>query len=94
MSRWPRLPRNEVDEIYVGDEFDNETALRRVGERWLLPELENLPADAQMVDALLAAITRRRQQLASGRPVVRDNASGWRVTTIEDGRLLGDGEVL
>lgn len=46
-----------VDEIYVGDEFDNETVLTKVGERWSLPELENLPADGAMVDKLLQAMT-------------------------------------
>ena len=49
--------RNRVTELYVGDEFDNETVLKKVGDRWLLPELEGLPADAAMVDKLLDAIT-------------------------------------
>jgi hypothetical protein len=49
--------RERVDAIYVGDEFDNETVLSRVGERWTLPELGNLPADGAMVDKLLEAIT-------------------------------------
>lgn len=45
-----------VDEIHVGDEYDNETVLQRIGQRWLLPELERLPADTAMVDQLLAAL--------------------------------------
>jgi hypothetical protein len=49
--------RDRIDGIYVGDEFDNETVLAKVGERWFLPELENLPADGAMVDKLLQAIT-------------------------------------
>jgi len=49
--------RYRVTELYVGDEFDNETALKKVGERWFLPELEGLPADTLMVDKLLDAIT-------------------------------------
>ena len=49
--------RDRITELYVGDEFDNETALKKVGERWFLPELEGLPADTQMVDKLLDAIT-------------------------------------
>lgn len=49
--------RNRVTGLYVGDEFDNETVLEKVGERWLLPELEGLPADTAMVDKLLDAIT-------------------------------------
>ena len=47
---------DRVTELYVGDEFDNETALRKIGERWFLPELEDLPADTVMVDTLLDAI--------------------------------------
>lgn len=50
------LLRERVDVIYVGDEFDNETVLARAGERWILPELEDLPADSAMVDKLLEAI--------------------------------------
>jgi len=50
------FPRERVDMIYVGDEFDNETVLSRAGERWILPELEDLPADGAMVDKLLEAI--------------------------------------
>ena len=47
--------RDLVDEIFVGDEYDNETALLKAGDRWLLPELENLPADTAMVNRLLSA---------------------------------------
>ncbi len=50
------VERERVDEIYVGDEFDNETVLRKVGGRWSLPELENLPADTAKVEKLLDAI--------------------------------------
>jgi hypothetical protein len=50
------FPRDDVDEIYVGDAYDNETVLRRNGERWFLPELANLPADSQMVAKLLHAL--------------------------------------
>ncbi len=54
----PMLPftLDRVDTIVVGDEFDNETALAKVGDHWLLPELENLPADVAMVDKLLTAL--------------------------------------
>lgn len=48
--------RESISRIYVGDEFDNETVLLRLGERWSLPELGNLPADAAMVDRLLDAL--------------------------------------
>lgn len=58
----PMLPveRASISEILVGDEFDNETTLLKVGERWSLPELENLPADTDMVERLLDAITADR----------------------------------
>ena len=46
-----------IDEIFVGDEYDNETLLKKVGDRWLLPELEDLPADTAMIDRLLDALT-------------------------------------
>ena len=55
----PMLPFDvaRVDTIVVGDEFDNETVLSKVGDRWLLPELENLPADVAMVNTLLEALS-------------------------------------
>lgn len=54
----PLLPfaLDRVDTIYVGDEFDNETMLSKIGDRWVLPELENLPADGAMVEKLLDAV--------------------------------------
>ena len=54
----PMLPfdLDNIDTIYIGDEFDNETVLTRVGERWSLPELEHLPADSEMVETLLSAL--------------------------------------
>ena len=80
---WPRLtgPAQEaleplaafasasIDEIYVGDEYDNETMLRKTGDRWTLPELENLLAaitssdtDWPIADSTAA---RQRFQVAS-----------------------------
>jgi len=46
-----------VDRLLVVDEYDNETELLRAQDRWLLPALENLPADGGRVAALLAALT-------------------------------------
>jgi len=46
-----------VDRLLVVDEFDNETELLRVQNRWLMPGLENLPADGARVSRLLAALT-------------------------------------
>jgi len=55
----PLLPfaASGVDTIVVGDEFDNETVLAKAGDRWLLPELKNLPADVSMVNKLLEALS-------------------------------------
>lgn len=50
------LPLERVDVIHIGDEFDNETVLSRAGDHWILPELDNLPADGAMVSKLLEAI--------------------------------------
>lgn len=46
-----------IDEIHIGDEYDNEAVLKKNGDRWLLPELENLPADPHKVDLFLERIT-------------------------------------
>jgi hypothetical protein len=58
-SREPMLAfgPDAVNEIYIGDEYDNETVVRRAGDRWVLPELEQLPADSARIEALLAGIT-------------------------------------
>ncbi len=45
-----------IDEIRVSDQFDNAVLLQRVGEQWLLPELDGLPAAAERVEALLGAL--------------------------------------
>ena len=46
-----------IDELRIGDEFDNEAILVKSGQQWLLPDLENLPADPAKVDTLLQSIT-------------------------------------
>jgi len=46
-----------IDQIRIEDEYNNETLLAKAGERWLLPELEGLPADPAKVAELLASIT-------------------------------------
>jgi Domain of unknown function (DUF4340) len=51
----PFEPAN-IDRISIGDEYDNETLLRRSGDRWILPELENLPADTDKINHLLDSI--------------------------------------
>jgi hypothetical protein len=51
------FPVNAIDELRIGDEFDNDAVLIRSGKHWLLPDLENLPANATKVDALLQNLT-------------------------------------
>jgi len=86
----------QIDEIYVGDEFDNETVLARAGEHWLLPELEQLPADRTRVDKLLAALATGEQSwpvadsiAARQRFRVADYRYRRRITLLHDGDVLG-----
>lgn len=51
------FPVNAIDELRIGDEFDNEVVLVRSGTQWLLPDLENLPANTTKVSALLQTLT-------------------------------------
>jgi hypothetical protein len=53
----PPLPITAIDELHISDEFDNEAILIRAGQQWLLPDRENLPADARKIDALLQDLT-------------------------------------
>lgn len=46
-----------VEEIQVSDLQGNKTLLRRKGDHWLLPELDNLPANANKVQQVLRALT-------------------------------------
>ena len=46
-----------IDELTIGDAFDNETVLTKSGKQWLIPGLGNLPADAAKVKALLKGLT-------------------------------------
>ena len=87
---------DQVDEIHIGDEQDNEVVLVHAGGRWLLPELEDLPADASKVRDLLhglapstpgwpvagTAVARQRFQVA-------DYHYQRRIILIGEGQLLG-----
>jgi hypothetical protein len=48
---------DEIDEIRIGDDFDNEVVLIRSSEQWLLPDLGDLPADSVKVRSLLQRIS-------------------------------------
>ena len=67
-------PPDKVDEIHIGDQYDNEVVLRRVEERWLLPGLNNLPADGALVDTLLSGLL----GADPGWPVAESAAAGQR----------------
>lgn len=42
-----------IDQLIIGDEYDNEVVLTRSGERWIIPGLHGLPADSARIEALL-----------------------------------------
>ena len=60
-----RLDTAAIDEIHIEDDRGNETRLKRVENSWLLPELDNLPADEEKTEALLQVIS----STAHGGPV-------------------------
>ncbi len=47
----------QIDEVYIADRRDNEAVLLREGEGWVLPGLEQLPADRGRVAAMLRALS-------------------------------------
>lgn len=84
-----------VDEIRIGDEFDNEVALIRSGEQWLLSYLEGLPADRTRVEQLLQAMSGdssdwpvAHSSAARQRFQVADYYYQRRVTLLEKGKSL------
>ena len=68
-----------VDELRVGDEYDNEALIKRVGESWLLPELEGLPANKAMVEKLLERLVNQD----SGWPIAQSNVARQRFQVSE-----------
>ena len=68
------FPVDKIDELRIGDEFDNEAILVKTGKQWLLPDLENLPADPTKVESLLQSITGQ----AENWPIARSPASRQR----------------
>jgi Domain of unknown function (DUF4340) len=87
---------NSIDEVHIGDEFDNEVVLVRSGKQWLLPELENLPADPAKVDTLLQSIIHQtgswpiaRSPASHQRFQVADYYYQKRLTLLSQGERLG-----
>lgn len=85
-----------IDELHIGDEFDNEAVLVRSGKQWLLPELENLPADKDKVTTLLRSITKQavsfpiaRSSAARQRFQVADYYYQRRLSLLADGEKIG-----
>jgi hypothetical protein len=52
---------DSIDEIRIGDDYDNETVLVKTGGQWLLGNLEGLPADPDKVGALLTQLGDKTQ---------------------------------
>ncbi len=63
-----------IDELRIGDEFDNEAILVRSDKQWLLPDLDNVPADTTKVDAMLQGISGQ----AGSWPIARTPAARQR----------------
>ena len=84
-----------IDEIRVGDEYDNETTLTKVAGHWLLADLENLPAAPDKIANLLDSITMQD----SGWPIAQSVAARQRLQVANyhyqrSISLLTDGEPL
>lgn len=77
----------QVDEVRLADPEDNEVVLRLVRGSWLLPELQNLPADQQRITRLLETLTHQ----SHGFPVASSAAARqrYRVTSYQFHRRLG-----
>lgn len=92
------LPFNPdtIDEIHLGDDYDNEIILLRIGEHWILPDEENLPVDRSMVEAMINSLAEAHDDW----PVAKSTAARQRfqvaayhyqrrLTLIGKGELLG-----
>lgn len=94
----PLLPFDPgtIDEIYLEDEKGNEAVLLRMGGNWLLPDLEGMPIDTQMVDKLIDSISHKAGEwpvatTASSRQRFQVAAYHFqrRISLIGNGELLG-----
>ena len=91
-----RFTGSVLEEIHVHDDRDREVILAREGDRWRLPDLENLPADHDKVEALIKAITSQDHRWPVADTVAarqRFQVAAYhfrrRITLIGDGELLG-----
>ncbi len=90
------FPVNAIDELRIGDEFDNEAVLIRSGEQWLLPDLDSLPANATKINGLLQKLTTQSgnwpvadSSTARQRFQVADYYYQKRLTLFSGGQKLG-----
>ncbi len=63
-----------IDEIRISDVPQMEAVLRRSGQRWILPELNDLPADPRSVQQLIDGLTGSR----TGWPIAKSAAARQR----------------
>jgi len=76
MVFWPRAPANDggagiallpsfdsaaVDTVQLRDALGNKVVLQRSGDQWTIPGETPLPADVQLVDTLLTALSRHQR---------------------------------
>jgi len=91
-----RFTGSYIEEIQIDDDRDRELVITLDNGRWRLPDLDNMPADSDKVEALIAAITRQDH----GWPVAdtvaarqRFQVAGYhfrrRITLVGDSELLG-----
>tara|TARA_R110000823_G_scaffold119998_19_gene244558 strand:+ start:9317 stop:10207 length:891 start_codon:yes stop_codon:yes gene_type:complete len=84
-----------VEEIRISDHLDNEVLLERMGEQWLLPELDALPAATGRVAALLDALNSDGLWPVADTPAARQRFQvaeyrfQRRIEFIADDELLG-----
>ena len=85
-----------LDEIHIGDDKGNEAVLVKVGERWILPDLNGLEISPELIEGLLKSIINSEPGwpvassiAARQRFALTDYNFKRRLTLIGNGELLG-----
>lgn len=85
-----------IDEVHIGDEYDNEVVLLQVDKaHWALPEMDDLPANANAVRQLVTALDSSRHQVPIATTIAarqRFQVASYRYQ--RQIRLVGNGEIL
>jgi Domain of unknown function (DUF4340) len=76
----------QVDEIQIADNLDNEVVLYKLHGQWILPELQDLPADPGRIEALLETLSRHPGGLPAAQGVAARQR--YRVTSYHYQRRL------